>query len=333
MKKIVSFMSLVLATSSVALGHGVQTQLTYNAATQKLETRRIMTGSADVVPFGYSRETYVSAVTRAYVAPLAHLTQFPISAAPGYGTLAGNEGWYANFVPLLKTGTPVLKYPSGLGVSWQYDTNATVPGTFVGTPAPVVGTGWALSGSTGSPALVNLAGRTFGIRFSAGLQVWDGSSSSFIDPGIEQLQAFAGDATSVITPATPKATTLDGTIDNGTGPAFVNSPNGTTWSNAPHFSWSFRILGNGIDDTVTPDDGVYLAQYRIFTDAITPGGATVADSDVVSLLLYKNATLAEREAAVAALGFSSAEVQYAPEPATLMLLCASSAIALRRRNP
>jgi hypothetical protein len=325
-------LSFVAASASLALGHGVQIQLTYNASANKIETRNVMTGSADVVPFGYSRETFVSPLTRAYVVPLTHITNFSQSGSPGFGSLPANDGWYANYVPLLKTGAPTIKYPSGAGVSWQYDVGATVPGSFVGTPTFVSGTGWALNGSTGS-TLVNLSGKTFGVRFTSGLSVWNGAS--FVDAGTEQLQAFSGDATSAVAAATPKATTVDGTTDNGAGPSFANSVIGTTWSNAPHFSWSFRILGNGADDTVTPDDGVYLAQYRIFTSAVAPDGTTpIGDSDVVSLLLFKNAPLAEQQAAVAALGISPSQVQYAftPEPASMLVLASAGAIALRRRR-
>jgi hypothetical protein len=334
MRRILAFAALpFVMCASLASGHGVQIQLTYNANTNKIETRQIMTGSADVVPFGYSRETFVSPITRAYVAPLTHITNFSQSGSPGFGPLPANDGWYANYVPLLKTGVPTIKYPSGAGVSWQYDTNATVPGTFTGTPAPIAGTGWALNGYTGSPALVNLSGKSFGLRFTSGLRAWNGSG--FVDAGNEQLQAFSGDATSAIVSTTPRALTDDATTDNGAGPSFINTPVGTTWSNAPHFSWSFRILGNGVDDTVAPDDGVYLAQYRVYSNASDPGGSTtIGESDIVSLLLFKNASLTEQQAAVASLNLASSQVQYAytPEPASLVVMASVFTVLLKRRR-
>lgn len=313
---------VVLAAASPVLAHGLQFQITYDQAAQKIVTRQLIAGSASLTSVGYPTATQaqISPETRVYVMPLA-LTN-----------VTAGTGWYSRPSPL-ESSPGVPTFPSGPGVAWQYDTTATVPGTFVGTPTPIAGTGWALNGVDSGPQLVNLTGTRFGFKFEDSLKVWNGSA--LIDPGDEQLQAFAGDATGAFTGSTPNAITTD----VGAGPSFVPvNPIGTTWSNGPHNSTSYRILGNGVDSSsVEPDDGIYVAKFSITSTALIPGTSTpIGGSEPAYFVMYKGSTLEEALAVANTLGVSPSQIQAAavPEPSAVAAFVATAAamLARRRRN-
>jgi len=313
-----SFISLAAATPVMA--HGLQIQITYDQAAQKIVTRQVIATSASLTSVGYQTalQAQISPETRVYVMPLAS------------ANVTAGAGWYSRPSPL-ETASGAPTFPSGPGVTWQYDTTATVPGTFVGTPTPIAGTGWALNGVDSGPQLVNLTGTRFGFRFEDSLKVWNGLT--LIDPGDEQLQAFAGDATGAFTGSTPNAITTDA----GAGPSFVPaSPIGTTWSNGPHNSTSYRVLGNGVDSsTVEPDDGIYVARFSITSTALIPGTSTpIGSSEPAFFVLYKGASRDDALAVAGTLGFSPSQIQAAavPEPSAVAALLASAGAVLARRR-
>lgn len=323
--KIKLISTAVLASASIVSAHGLQIQITYNPADNKIETRRVVAGSSSLTAFGYQThiQAQISPITRVYVMPLTFTDVFP-GANPG----GAGAGTYTRPAPELNAAN-VPVYPTGPGVAWQYDTTATVPGTFAGTPTPIAGTGWALNGTNSGPALVNVSGTRFGLKFSDGLKAWNGST--FVDPGTEQLQAFAGDATGVFSGTTPNAISSDA----GAGPSFVPaSPIGTTWSNGPHNSTSFRLLGDGVNPGSSSDDGIYLAQFQVTSTAVVPGTSTqIGASDPFYFVMYKGGTLDDALAVANTLGFSPSQVQAAvPEPTALGAGALLGAAMLRRRR-
>lgn len=146
--------------SPLALGHGVQIQITHNAGSGLIETREIVHTD--------SRPDMITDLKRVYVMPLM----------PQVG--GAGDGWYSRPDDARDVfGNPI--HPTGPGVSFQYDSQLS-------------GAGWAFSGSSTLP---NLQSTNFGLSFSRSLGLWDGAA--FIDPGQEQLQAFRGDGTAVPT--------------------------------------------------------------------------------------------------------------------------------------
>lgn len=149
---------IALSATSIAWGHGVQVQVTHNAATGKIETREVVhTGT---------RPDAVSNLTRVYVMPL-------MSQSGGAG-----DGWYTR-PDDERNAFNVPLYPTGPGVCYQYESQLS-------------GTGWSFSGSSTQP---NLQNTNFGYQILDGLKQWNGGG--FVDPGTEQMQLFRGDGTSV----------------------------------------------------------------------------------------------------------------------------------------
>lgn len=315
--------AVVLGCASIVSAHGVQIQISYDSAVNKIETRRVVTTSASLTAFGY--QTPVAAgltpITRVYLMPLVQTDVFPGANPAGAGA-----GVYTRPSPQMNPGN-VPTFPTGPGVAWQYDATATVPGTFVGTPTPVAGSGWALNGTTSGPALVNLSGTRFGVQFNDAFKVWNGAS--FVDPGTEQFQAFEGEGLS-FTGSTRNAITTD----SGAGPAFeTTNPIGTTWSNNPHNSTSFRLLGDGVNVGSASDNGIYLAQLRITSTAAAPGGGTIGASDPIFFVMYKGDTLDNAMNVASTLGFPSSQIQAAvPEPAALGAGVLIGGALLRRKR-
>jgi hypothetical protein len=220
--------------------------------------------------------------------------------------------------------------PSGPGVTWQYDATAVVPTSFTGTPAPVAGTGWSLSGVTSGPALPTLSGTRFGLKFVDGLKLWNGSD--FVDPGTEQLQVFTGDATQPFNANTAQVVTTD-TIVPGAEPTLTPvNPIGTTWSNSAHNSWSYRLLGDGTSPAAPSDDGIYLARFIVTSTALAPGTSTpIGASDPVYLIMAKNTPIDAAMGVAGTLGFAPSQVQLlVPEPAALVPALAGVSLLARR---
>jgi hypothetical protein len=213
---------------------------------------------------------------------------------------AGN-GWYTR-PDDERNAFNVPLYPTGPGVCFQYDT----------TQLP--GTGWSFSGSATLP---NLQGSNFGFTFADGLKSWNGAA--FTDAGVEQLQMFRGDGTSV-----PSITA--NTMDAGPFASMALSTIASLSSNA-HSSVGYRLLGDGtsagLAGALAGDDGVYLASFQLTSTA--PG---VSPSDPFYYVMYKNVNLSAALEAAQSLGFAEAQIQVLPEPASLALLLALAAGAV-----
>lgn len=260
--------------AALAHGHGVQIQATFNTATQRIETREVVHTT--------SRPGSITDLKRVYVMPL-------LDQAGGAG-----DGWYTRPDDERNSfGIPL--YPTGPGVCFQYDAVDQLPGS-----------GWSYSGSSTLP---NLQGTNFAFQIRDGLKEWNGSS--FVDPGLEQLQAFRGDGTSV-------PTITAATSDSGPFGALAMSTISSRSSNA-HSSVGYRLLGDGANHALTGpgagDDSVYLASFSLASTALG-----VNPSDTFYFVMYKNADLADALAAVDHLGFDSPYVQVLPEPSALALL-------------
>lgn len=149
-------------SASLALGHGVQIQITHDAGTGRIVTREIVHTD--------SRPTTISDAKRVYVMPLRSLVG------------GAGDGWYTRPDATLNIfGVP--NHPTGPGLAFEYDEAGQLPGT-----------GWAYSGSVTRP---NLQNTNFAYLFESGLKAWDGVS--FVDADSEELQSFRGDGTSVPT--------------------------------------------------------------------------------------------------------------------------------------
>jgi len=159
---------------------------------------------------------------------------------------------------------------------------------------------------------------TINLNLLDGLKVWNGSS--FVDPGLEQINVFRGSVTAAI-PAIQMTT-----ADVGPFPSIVVAsppavPTGTDYlGDTAHTTVRYRMLGDGTSRTSIGDDGVYLLQFSLSSDQ--PG---LAASDPFFFLLDKNAPLGDLSAASSFLltsnGFSASQIQAIPEPGT-WALCA-----------
>lgn len=282
----------VLACASAVFAHGVQTQIIFNPATGKIETRQIVATSTDVPATDYVYGTNTAPAARIYVMPLLD-SQLPL----------GN-GYYTRPTDVRDPVTTAPIHASGPGLTYRFE-------------AQTAGTGWSHSGSTTLP---NLSGTVFTYSFTDGLMLWNGASWS--DPGDEQLQVVRNGGTSAFTPDTINAVTSDAG-PFASMPLTAVSATAPGASSIPHSSISFRLLGDGVNSTTASDDGVYLASLKLSSNAtIGTSGATVGDSDPFYFVLYKNRPLAD--AAAAANSFATAnniplaQIQLAvPEPASL----------------
>ena len=276
-----------LLVAAPVFGHGDQVQITYNPAIGKIETREIVHTT--------SRPSAISDLKRVYVMPFLSLTG------------GAGDGWYTRPNDERNIfGVPL--YPTGPGITFQYDEAAQLPGT-----------GWSFSGSGSLP---NLQGTNFGYFFADGLKEWTGAS--FADSGPEQLQMFRGDGTSV-------PSIMSDSTDVGPFATMALSNIATKSSNA-HSSVGYRLLGDGTNfglaGPAAGDDGIYL-----LTMQLTSTAAGVGASDPFYYVMYKNRDVTEALAAAAGLGFDPSLVQLMPEPSSLMLLVAGvAAINMRRRR-
>jgi len=230
--------------------------------------------------------------TRVYVMPMMSQTG---GAGDGWYTRPDDERNAFN-VPL---------YPTGPGVCYQYDSQ-------------LANTGWSYSGSSTQP---NLQNTNFGYQILDSLKQWDGAG--FIDPGTEQMQLLRGDGTSV-------PTVTASTTDVGPFGTLALSNIGSLSTNA-HSSVGFRLLGDGVSPGLSGaaagDDGIYLLSLSLYSTA-----AGVGASDPFYYVMYKNANFAAALDAANSLGFSPAQVQVLPEPASIALLGAAGLLLIRRRR-
>ena len=97
---------------------------------------------------------------------------------------------------------------------------------------------------------------TISLNLLDGLKVWNGSS--FIDPGLEQINVFRGSVTAT-TPAIQMTTADAGPISSIVVSAAAAMPLGTELlGDSFHTGVRYRMLGDGSSRTSIGDDGVYL---------------------------------------------------------------------------
>lgn len=289
---------LVPVGAAAALAHGVQIQLSFNPTAGTIESRQIV--STD------TRPVTLTDLTRIYVMPLVVANGTTPASHP-----AAQAAWYSQ--PSITT------YPSGNGLSYQWDTTT-------GTGGQLAGTGWAWKNS---PSLPNLAGTVFAFRFTDRLFKWDGGQFTAAAAGATQLQAFRGDATTAPTVF----------LTTASGSSLVYSAVGSaTQSTNPHSNAGFRLLGDGTSfDPAAAGvgtDGIYLQGMQITTTATTPGGAAVAASDPLYTVLYKNTSFDDAYAVAAAFatsqGIPLGQIQSVPEPTTTALIAGAAVAGLVR---
>jgi hypothetical protein len=219
-----------------------------------------------------------------------------IPAGP-YGTsLTPEKTVYVMPVAKVVSGSPSTDY-------WTVLPNSTID-TTLGVSAYQFGPGLAYGyGHTFA------SGEHFNVNFTDPLKYWDGSNFVTSFTGFdEEIGAFRGDNTT----SPDQAATTDSAPFQG----LVFSNISATYNEESHSSMRFRMRGDGLSALVEPSDGIYLFQFQI-----TSTQAGLAPSDVVSLVLHKNATSGQLASAVSSLGVDPSLVQFVnvPEPTALLL--------------
>ncbi|MBY0586928.1 hypothetical protein K2X85_07115 [bacterium] len=166
------------------------------------------------------------------------------------------------------------------------------------------------------------SGFNFRLTFVDGLKLWDGSA--FVDPGLEQIQAFRGSS------ANPSASATTSDV----GPfAFLNFPTiANGYTDSAHNSGSFRLLGDGVSPTAASQDGVYLLSLQL--QSTDPN---LSPSDPYYFVLYKNVPLSTALEATRLLNVAPSSVQVVPEASSLVLgllgtVAFGGAVVARRRR-
>ena len=300
---------VVPISASLAFGHGVQYQLTYDPVGGTIQTRQIV--STD------TRPVTLTDLTRIYVMPLVVADGTTPAAHP-----AAQAAWYSQ--------PDITTYPSGNGLSYQWDTTAPTGGQLAGT-------GWSWKDSSSLP---NLAGTVFTYQFTDRVLKWDGLAFSSAAAGATQLQAFRGDATT--------APTVFVTTASGSSLAY-SAVSAVTQSTNPHSNAGFRLLGDGTSFAPAAagvgTDGIYLQGLQVTTTATTTAGAAVGASDPAYMVFYKNTSFADAYAVAETFAASQSiplnQIQSVPEPTTLALVGSGAIVAaaaglrrwIRRRFP
>lgn len=294
----------VLAAGSVAFGHGVQVQVSYDAALNKVVTRQIVHSQSAADPaVGFASGLELSPQARVYVLPLLATDT------------ASGAGFYTRPSDQRDSITGLVRWPSGPGLSFRYDYQT-----------PGFGWDWANgSNPPTNPSLPNLAGSNFTYTLLGGLKQWDGSG--LVDPGMEQLQVFRGDGTQPFVPGTTvnAITADDADVTFALAAVSLTNRPATVTASIPHSSVSYRLLGDGVSPSAPSDDGIYVLKLRLETNAlVTATGASVGASDPFYYVMYKGGTLGEAyDAALglaAQVGIPASQVQAIPEPAALTLV-------------
>lgn len=219
------------------------------------------------------------------------------------------DGPYHTLTPIRQAYVmPVLEFN---GSWYSRPNNAT---DILGNPSFFSGPGLAYGlGATFAPD------ENFALTFADGLKRWNGAA--YVDPGREQIQAFRG------TPESPSAMAV--TSDAGPFEALEFPTVAAGYDSEAHSSARFRLLGDGADPLSVSQDGVYLLTLQV-----TSTDSTLESSEPFYFVLHKNAPQPSVLAAVGALGVSAAQVQFVPEPGTLLLVVlALAAGALTTRRP
>ena len=285
----------VPTVAAISLGHGVEYQLTYDPVGGAIQTRQIVSTA--------TRPVTLTDLTRIYVMPLVVADGTTPAAHP-----AAQAAWYSQ--------PDITTYPSGNGLSYQWDTTAPTGGQLAGT-------GWSWKDSSSLP---NLAGTVFTYQFTDRVLKWDGSAFSSAAAGATQLQAFRGDATT--------APTVFVTTASGSSLAY-SAVSAVTQSTNPHSNAGFRLLGDGTSFAPAAagigTDGIYLQGLQVMTSATTTAGAAVGASDPAYMVFYKNTSFADAYAVAAAFATSQSiplnQIQSVPEPTTLALVGSGAIVA------
>ena len=285
----------VPTVAAISLGHGVEYQLTYDPVGGKIQTRQIVSTN--------TRPVTLTDLTRIYVMPLLVADGTTPAAHP-----AAQAAWYSQ--------PDITTYPSGNGLSYQWDMTAPTGGQLAGT-------GWSWKDSSSLP---NLAGTVFTYQFTDRVLKWDGSAFSSAAAGATQLQAFRGDATT--------APTVFVTTASGSSLAY-SAVSAVTQSTNPHSNAGFRLLGDGTSFAPAAagigTDGIYLQGLQVMTSATTTAGAAVGASDPAYMVFYKNTSFADAYAVAAAFATSQSiplnQIQSVPEPTTLALVGSGAIVA------
>ncbi|WP_442484255.1 hypothetical protein [Aeoliella sp. SH292] len=211
---------------------------------------------------------------------------------------------------------PVLE---DLGIWYTRPNTAERP--VIGGPQYYSGPGLAYGSQVGTTDAF-AAGGVFTLSLTDGLLAWNGIA--FDDPGTEQVRAFRGSPTSMSATAT--------TSDSGPFESLAFAAIATGYNSEAHATARYQFLGDGVDATTEPDDGVYLLSLKLSTSE-----ENIADSDEFYFVMHKNAPHADIRAAIESLGVSPASVQVVgqliPEPSALVIAAAAiGGVALWRKR-
>ncbi len=176
-------------------------------------------------------------------------------------------------------------------------------------------------------------GSVLSLNFSAGLQLWNGTS--FSDAGPAELQYCRGGSIGILGQLnTPTASIT--TTDGGPSAALAFSAIASGYTESAHSSARLRFLGDGTTTVVgtgttasEPADGIYLASL-----VLSSSDSPVADSDPYYFVMHKGVPWSDVAAAVGTLDVPNSAVQVlgVPEPATwLMVSLGLFGIFARRR--
>jgi hypothetical protein len=177
----------------------------------------------------------------------------------------------------------------------------------IGGPQHYSGPGLAYGSQVGTADAFAVSG-VFTLSLTDGLLAWNGTA--FDDPGTEQVRAFRGSPSSMTATAT--------TSDSGPFESLAFTAIAAGYSSEAHATARYLFLGDGVDATTEPDDGIYLLSLRL---SISEVG--IADSDEFYFVMHKNAPHADIRAAIESLGVSPPSVQVVgqmiPEPSALVI--------------
>ncbi len=187
---------------------------------------------------------------------------------------------------------------------WYARPNNSASQTLPGLPEYLSGPGIAYGyDQADGGARAFASGQHFELQLIDGLRQWNGAS--FVDPGLEEIEAFRTSGAS--------ATTDDSLT--AAAPAVLSfSSVSATYNSGAHSGALFRLIEAPPNALAPSDDGVYLLSMSY---ASTEPGLT--QSAPFFFLLHKNALQQEIQSAVSALGFAASSVQYVPEPSAMAI--------------
>lgn len=183
-------------------------------------------------------------------------------------------------------------------------------GVWVVKPIAAFASGPGIAPGYGVTDLASLATHPFkagnySVNFTGGLQKWNGSA--FVDAGATQMKAVKSAATTT-------------SVDGGPSPQLTWSISAASWEDVghglaeTHSGLAFRLVGDGVLDTSTLDDGVYLAGLQLSHGSLTPSAPFYF---IVPKGVSPDVTGAATHAWAALQGISSSEIQaltQIPEP-------------------